>query len=66
MTNPSPATAAQVVVAGEPPRGGEVMAAGRASFDYVPGHSEERGGLFPGQDPAIGGLRRRSLGHARP
>lgn len=36
------------------------------TFDYVPGHSEVRGGLFFNSDPAEGGISVRALGYRLP
>ena len=66
VANRSPATAAQVVVEGNLLQNGEVTATGKATFDYVPGHSEVHGGLILSEDPSAGELRLRALGYAKP
>lgn len=64
--NRGPATAAAVQVEGilrgvaaEPVRSEMI-------FDYVPGHSRQRGGLFFREDPRLGQLELRAVGYARP
>jgi uncharacterized protein (TIGR02588 family) len=37
-----------------------------ATFDYVPGGSSVRGGLYFSSDPRAGDLKLRALGHTRP
>ena len=37
-----------------------------ATFDYIPGGSAVRGGLYFSSDPRTGDLRLRALGHTRP
>jgi uncharacterized protein (TIGR02588 family) len=64
--NGSPATAAAVEVEGTLSRGGEEVERAQATLDYVPGHSETRGGLFFAEDPREGDLRLRALGYQAP
>lgn len=64
--NLSPATAASVEVEGVLSRDGEEVERAQATFDYVPGHSETRGGLFFREDPREGGLELRALGYQEP
>ena len=64
--NASPETAAAVEVEGVLSRDGEVVETARATLDYVPGHSEKRGGLFFAEDPREGDLRLRALGYQEP
>ena len=64
--NASPETAAAVQVEGVLSRGGEEVESATATLDYVPGHSEKRGGLFFAEDPREGDLRLRALGYQEP
>ena len=64
--NRSPSTAAAVQVQGELRQGEDVVATSQVTFDYVPGHSEQRGGLYFDQDPSRYELRLRALGYAKP
>ncbi|EYD78318.1 hypothetical protein Rumeso_00147 [Rubellimicrobium mesophilum DSM 19309] len=64
--NGSSETAAGVEVEGVLSRGGEAVETARATLDYVPGHSEKRGGLFFAEDPREGDLRLRALGYQEP
>ena len=64
--NRSPQTAEGVgiegelsVATGEPERS-------TATFDYIPGGSSVRGGLYFSSDPGAGSLRLRALGYTRP
>jgi uncharacterized protein (TIGR02588 family) len=59
-------TAAGVVVEGELRDGGQVIATGETTFDYVPGRSSREGGLFFAQDPRSFDLRLRALGYIDP
>lgn len=64
--NRSPSTAAAVEVQGELRQGEEVVATSQVTFDYVPGHSEQRGGLYFEQNPSGYELDVRALGYMRP
>jgi uncharacterized protein (TIGR02588 family) len=64
--NGSPATAAALDVEGVLSRDGEEVERAQATLDYVPGHSEKRGGLFFAEDPRKGDLRLRALGYQEP
>lgn len=64
--NASPETAAVVEIEGVLSRGGEEVERAVATLDYVPGHSEKRGGLFFAEDPREGDLRLRALGYQEP
>lgn len=64
--NRSPATAAAVRIEGALTEGARLVATGEATLDYVPGHSERRGGLFFREDPRAHALDLRALGYARP
>lgn len=64
--NRSPTTASAVLVEGRLSRSGHVVASGQVSLDYVPGHSERRGGLFFAEDPRMHDLHLRALGYAQP
>ncbi len=64
--NRSPSTAAAVLIDGRLSRGGRELASSQVSLDYVPGHSERRGGLFFTEDPQTHAVALRALGYARP
>ena len=64
--NGSPETAAAVDVEGVLSRDGEEVATSTTTLDYVPGHSEKRGGLYFAEDPREGDLRLRALGYQEP
>jgi uncharacterized protein (TIGR02588 family) len=64
--NLSPETAASVEVEGSIQQDGEALETATLSFDYVPGHSERRGGLFFRNDPAAHALEVRALGFEEP
>lgn len=65
--NRGEATAAKLQVQGELKRGGETIETGEVSFDYIPGHSERRGGLVFSQDPRPPlTLELRATGYAEP
>lgn len=59
-------TAAAVVIRAELVRDGKVMEAAEATLDYLPSHSERRGGLFFVNDPRDGTIRIGALGYADP
>lgn len=60
------ATAAAVEIEGELARPGGEPERSRALLDYVPGHSERRGGLFFRRDPRAHALELRALGYQEP
>jgi uncharacterized protein (TIGR02588 family) len=66
VRNGSASTAAQVQVEGMLLRGGQSVEVARATFDYVPGNSERRGGMFFASDPREHEVRLRALGYAEP
>lgn len=66
VKNASPQTAARVEVEGTLTRDGSAAAKSSATFDYIPGNSERKGGLFFSQDPRSGELDIRTLGYAQP
>lgn len=45
---------------------GDTVETSSATFDYVPGHSERKGGLFFSQDPRRHPLEVRALGYNKP
>lgn len=59
-------TAAGVEVEGEVTHPDGRTERSTTTLDYVPGHSEARGGLFFTTDPAAGGLQIRPLGYREP
>lgn len=63
--NRSTSTAAGVEVEGTITRGGAKIASS-VTFDYVPGHSERKGGLFFPQDPRAHPFEVRALGYSQP
>jgi uncharacterized protein (TIGR02588 family) len=63
--NHSGGTAAAVEIEGSLGPGGAVETSG-ATFDYVPGHSERKGGLFFSEDPRRHMLEVRALGYKTP
>ena len=65
-SNLSRQTAAGVEVEGVLRRGGAEMERSSMSFDYVPGHSQSRGGLFFTSDPRSGALSVRPVGYHEP
>ena len=64
--NGTHATAAGVEVEGTLERGGETVATGSLTFDYVPGKSQRQGGLFFKEDPRAHTLELNVLGYTRP
>jgi uncharacterized protein (TIGR02588 family) len=64
--NLSPATAAAVQIEGELREGERVVATSQVTLDYVPGNSEQRGGLFFRENPQAYGFEVRALGYAKP
>lgn len=64
--NHSAATAAGVLIEAELQSGDRVVDKGQATLDYLPGHSERRGGLFLRADPQAHGMEIRALGYAEP
>jgi uncharacterized protein (TIGR02588 family) len=65
VTNHGGMTAAEVIVEGELRTEGKPERS-EATFDYVPGQSKRRGGLFFTTDPAKGALTLRPLGYREP
>ena len=65
-TNRSPTTAAAVQVEGHLEQNGQVIATSEVTFDYVPGYSEQQGGLFFKQDPASLQLTFQAHGYSKP
>lgn len=65
-TNASGATAAAVEVEGALMAGQAPVETSSLTFDYVPGHSRRRGGLFFAQDPRRHRLELRALGYREP
>lgn len=64
--NLSAATAAAVQIEGELTDGEHLVATSQATLDYIPGNSEQRGGLFFREDPRAHVLKVRALGYAKP
>ncbi len=64
--NLSPFTAAAVQIQGELREGETIVATSQVTFDYVPGHSEQHGGLYFDRDPNEGALSLRALGYMTP
>jgi uncharacterized protein (TIGR02588 family) len=65
-TNWSGATAAAVEIEGELKAGETSVETSGATFDYVPGHAERKGGLFFKEDPRKHRLEVRALGYQAP
>lgn len=66
LTNASGRTAAAVQVEGVLKRGAEAVETSNATIDYVPGHSEARGGLMFTADPRAHRLELRVTGYEHP
>jgi uncharacterized protein (TIGR02588 family) len=64
--NMTGSTAAQVEIEGTLTGNGNGMETSRAVFDYIPGRSERKGGLFFIRDPRSGRLSLRATGYASP
>jgi uncharacterized protein (TIGR02588 family) len=64
--NQGDTTAAMVEVEGELKRNGETVETGGVTFDYLPGQSERKGGLFFKRDPRLHTLQVRAKGFVRP
>lgn len=64
--NSSGATAAAVQVEGALRAGGKAIETSSLTFDYVPGHSHRKGGLFFTEDPRRHELKVRALGYQAP
>ena len=64
--NRGPTTAAAVEVEGTLKNVAAQPVTSRLTFDYVPGHSRQRGGLFFSQEPRLDQLELRAVGYARP
>lgn len=65
-SNHSMQTAASVQVEGVISRAAGSTERSSTTFDYVPGHSEARGGLFFSSNPANEGISLRALGYHQP
>ena len=65
-TNSSPSTAETVVIEGELKRDGQAIETSQATFDFIPGRSEVRGGLYFSHDPRKLTLDFRPKGYVRP
>lgn len=65
-TNRSGNTAAGVVIEGEIKRGGQTVETSETTFDYIPGRSERRGGLYFENDPRQMELTVRPKGYTEP
>lgn len=66
LTNASSRTAAAVQVEGVLKRAGEEVESSMATIDYVPGHSEAKGGLVFTADPRTHQLEVRVTGYEHP
>ena len=66
LTNQSRRTAAAVQVEGVLKRGGEEVETSSATIDYVPGHSDAKGGLIFTEDPRAHQLELRVTGYEHP
>jgi uncharacterized protein (TIGR02588 family) len=64
--NEGSATAAAVEVRGEAIEGEDVLEAAEATFDYIPGKSSAKGGLFFKEDPRGHTVEVRVIGFADP
>lgn len=64
--NRGPSTAAAVVVTATLRDGEETLATGEITFDYIPGRSRNRGGLFFDRDPREYDLELRVMGYTEP
>ncbi len=64
--NMAGATASQVEIEGRLADNDREPEIGRVTFDYIPGHSARRGGMFFTRDPVSGPLSLRALGFANP
>jgi uncharacterized protein (TIGR02588 family) len=64
--NLSAASVAQVEIEGVLKQDDKVIEAAHTTFDYVPGKSIRRGGLFFTQDPRVFEIKLRALGYAEP
>ena len=66
VINSGGSPAAQVAIEGELTLAGQDPETAQASFDYVPDHSQRRGGLFFAHDPRRGQLDLRARGYTEP
>ena len=66
VQNRSQQTAEGVEVEGELSAGMGELETSTATFDYIPGGSSVRGGLYFSSDPRDGSLKLRALGHTSP
>lgn len=65
-SNRSGNTAASVVIEGELRRDGETIESSETTFDYIPGRSQRRGGLYFSNDPRQFELQLRPKGYVDP
>ena len=59
-------TAADLLVEGSLMQGGEAVEKSEATLDYLPSHSERRGGLIFARDPAMFQLKLQAKGYIAP
>jgi uncharacterized protein (TIGR02588 family) len=64
--NTAGSTAAQVEIEGKLAADGAEVETGHVVFDYIPGHSERKGGMFFTREPQLDRLTLRALGFATP
>lgn len=66
VRNTTAATAADVQVEAELAVPGSKAVVSSVTFDYVPGNSIRKGGIYLPADPATGSLKVRALGYTKP
>lgn len=66
LENTGDETAADVTVEGEIKKGTESLEKGDVTVDYVPSHSEKKGGMFFTEDPRTGEFKIRAKGYNQP
>lgn len=66
LENTGDETAADVTVEGEIKKGNESLEKGDVTIDYVPSHSEKKGGMFFAEDPRQGDFKIRAKGFNEP
>ena len=66
VVNHGGATAEGVVVEGELTKEGLSLEKAQTTIEYLPAHSERKGGLFFSQNPRQGRLKLRALGYQQP
>lgn len=64
--NAGSATAGQLGIKGELLIGGQVVEESTSTIDYLPGHSERKGGLYFRRDPGTGELTIYPTGYEKP